>query len=48
VTVKTLAGTLFQTATQRLVAESQPEQIQLFGSHAWDTELDLLWQQEYS
>jgi predicted nucleotidyltransferase len=26
---------LLQTATNRLVAEFQPEQIWLFGSHAW-------------
>src|SRR5664279_637193 len=30
-----LADTLLQTATQRLVAEFQPEQIWLYGSHAW-------------
>jgi uncharacterized protein len=39
-TVKTLAETLLQTATQRLVAEFQPEQIWLFGSHAWGTPND--------
>ncbi len=45
--MKTLAATLLQTATQRLVAEFQPEQIWLFGSHAWgqphdDSDVDLL------
>jgi predicted nucleotidyltransferase len=38
--VKTLDDTLLQTATQRLVAEFQPEQIWLFGSHAWGTPTD--------
>lgn len=38
---------LLQTATQRLVAEFQPEQIWLFGSHAWgapgrDSDIDLM------
>jgi len=33
--VKTLDDHLLRTATQRLVAEFQPEQIWLFGSHAW-------------
>jgi predicted nucleotidyltransferase len=28
---------LIETVTQRLVAEFQPEQIWLFGSHAWGT-----------
>ena len=45
--MKTLAETLLQTATQRLVAEFQPEQIWLFGSHAWgtpteDSDVDLM------
>jgi len=45
--VKTLDNSLLQTATQRLVAEFQPEQIWLFGSHAWgnpdhDSDVDLL------
>jgi predicted nucleotidyltransferase len=35
--VKTISRDLLQTATQRLVAEFQPEQIWLFGSHAWGT-----------
>jgi predicted nucleotidyltransferase len=35
--VKTLSPDQLQTATQRLVAEFQPEQIWLFGSHAWGT-----------
>ena len=33
--MKTLDDNLLRTATQRLVAEFQPEQIWLFGSHAW-------------
>ena len=33
--MKTLDDHLLRTATQRLVAEFQPEQIWLFGSHAW-------------
>ena len=42
-----LADTLLQTATQRLVAEFQPDQIWLFGSHARgeateNSDLDLL------
>ena len=45
--MKTLDADLLQTATQRLVAEFQPEQIWLFGSHAWgtpteDSDLDLM------
>jgi len=45
--VKTLDDRLLQTATQRLVAEFQPDQIWLFGSHAWgnpheDSDVDLL------
>ena len=45
--MKTLAHTLLQTATQRLVAEFQPEEIWLFGSHAWgrptdDSDVDLM------
>lgn len=45
--MKTLDDNLLQTATQRLVAEFQPEQIWLFGSHAWgnphnDSDVDLL------
>jgi len=44
--VKTLADSLLQTATQRLVAEFEPEQIWLYGSHAWgnphdDSDVDL-------
>ena len=35
--MKTLDADLLQTATQRLVAEFHPEQIWLFGSHAWGT-----------
>ena len=46
-TVKTLDANLLETATQRLVAEFQPEQIWLFGSHAWgtptaDSDVDLM------
>ena len=33
--MKAINADLLQTATQRLVAEFQPEQIWLFGSHAW-------------
>ena len=38
---------LLQTATQRLVAGFQPEEIYLFGSHAWgtpgqDSDIDLM------
>jgi predicted nucleotidyltransferase len=45
--VKTLDDALLQTATQRLVTEFQPEQIWLFGSHAWgtpneDSDVDLM------
>ena len=45
--MKTLDTDLLQTATQRLVAEFQPEQIWLFGSHAWgtpteDSDVDLM------
>ena len=46
-TMKMLDANLLQTATQRLVAEFQPEQIWLFGSHAWgtpgeDSDIDLM------
>jgi predicted nucleotidyltransferase len=45
--VKTLDDALLETVTQRLVAEFQPEQIWLYGSHAWghpheDSDVDLL------
>lgn len=45
--MKTLDAILLQTATQRLVTEFQPEQIWLYGSHAWgnphdDSDVDLL------
>ncbi len=45
--MKMLDDSLLQTVTQRLVAEFQPEQIWLFGSHAWgsphdDSDVDLL------
>jgi len=45
--VKTLDPSLLETATQRLVAEFQPEEIWLFGSHAWgnphdDSDVDFL------
>ena len=38
---------LLEAATQKLVAEFQPEQIWLFGSHAWgtpgqDSDIDLM------
>ena len=46
-TLKTLDDRLIQTATQKLVEEFQPEQIWLFGSHAWgtpneDSDVDLM------
>ena len=42
-----LDAILLQTATQRLVTEFQPDQIWLYGSHAWgnphdDSDVDLL------
>ena len=42
-----LDASLLQTATQRLVAEFQPDQIWLYGSHAWgdphdDSDVDFL------
>ena len=45
--MKTLDESLLETATQRLVVEFQPEQIWLFGSHAWgtpdeDSDIDLM------
>lgn len=45
--MKTLDDSLLQRATQKLVAEFQPDQIWLFGSHAWghphdDSNVDLL------
>ncbi len=45
--MKVLDEELLRTATQRLVAEFQPEQIWLFGSHAWgtpteDSDVDLM------
>lgn len=33
--VKTIDENLLATVTQRLVAEFQPEQVWLYGSHAW-------------
>jgi len=33
--MKTLDEKLLATVTQRLVAEFQPEQVWLYGSHAW-------------
>ncbi len=33
--MKTLDENLLATVTQRLVAEFQPEQVWLYGSHAW-------------
>ena len=35
--MKTLTPTLLDEAVERLVAEFHPEQIILFGSHAWGT-----------
>ena len=45
--MKTLDSSLLERATQRLVAEFQPEQVWLYGSHAWgkphnDSDVDLL------
>lgn len=45
--MKVLDDNLLQKATQRLVAEFQPEQIWLSGSHAWgmpdeDSDVDLM------
>ncbi len=45
--MKALDHDLLETVKQRLVAEFQPEQIWLFGSHAWgaptgDSDLDLM------
>jgi predicted nucleotidyltransferase len=33
--MESLSGKLLETITSRLVAEFQPEQVILFGSHAW-------------
>ncbi len=38
--MKELGQDLLETATQRLVAEFQPEETWLFGSHAWGTPHD--------
>ena len=45
--MKTLDQRLLDTATRRLVAEFQPDQVWLYGSHAWgqphaDSDVDLL------
>lgn len=45
--MKTIPAELLQEITRRLVAEFKPEQIILFGSHAWgvpgdDSDIDLL------
>lgn len=45
--MKTLDKHLLETVTQRLVAEFQPEQVWLYGSHAWghphdSSDVDLL------
>ncbi len=37
-TVQSLDENLLETVKQRLVSEFQPEQIWLFGSHAWGTQ----------
>src|SRR5271169_651886 len=39
-TVKTLPQGLLEKAVERLKAEFQPEEIYLFGSHAWGTPTD--------
>ena len=46
-TVKTLPAGLLEKVVERLKAEFQPEQIFLFGSHAWgtpheDSDVDLM------
>lgn len=38
--MKTLDNDLLETVRQRLVTEFQPEQIWLFGSHAWGAPTD--------
>jgi predicted nucleotidyltransferase len=38
--VKTIPPGLLETAVERLKAEFQPEEIYLFGSHAWGTPTD--------
>jgi predicted nucleotidyltransferase len=45
--MKTISQDMLQEMTQRLVAEFQPEQVILFGSHAWgkpdeNSDIDLL------
>ena len=45
--MKTLNDALLRIVTQRLVAEFQPDQVWLYGSHAWgqpheDSDVDLL------
>jgi predicted nucleotidyltransferase len=45
--MKTLSAGLLEEITERLVAEFHPEQVILFGSHAWgtpdkDSDIDLL------
>jgi uncharacterized protein len=45
--VKIISGDLLREITRRLVEEFQPEQVILFGSHAWgvptvDSDVDLL------
>ena len=45
--MKTIETALLKEITQRLAAEFQPEQIILFGSHAWgtpteDSDIDLM------
>src|SRR5580658_6087562 len=45
--MRILDKNLLETATKRLVAEFQPEQVWLYGSHAWgkpheDSDVDLL------
>jgi uncharacterized protein len=38
--VKTIRSGLLETVVERLKAEFQPEEIYLFGSHAWGTPTD--------
>jgi predicted nucleotidyltransferase len=47
ISVKTVSQSLLEEITRRLTAELQPEQVWLFGSHAWGhpdegSDLDLM------
>lgn len=43
VAVKTLDDSMLAAVKEQLVAEFQPEQIWLFGSHAWGTPRGATW-----